>query len=233
MAARHGPTCVLFDLDGVLVDSRAAITACINHALRAHGHRPRPAASLHRFIGPPLATAFAELISEPRESAAVAACVDAYRERYRHSSLEETVVVDGIHEVLDQVAGRHRLAVATSKPLAFTEPLLETLALREPFEAVAGPTLEALEEPKSATVARALRALGTDSGVMVGDRSFDVHAATENGLPAIGVTWGIGSRKELEAAGAATIVTRPAELPAAIDRPLWRKRAISTAPVSP
>jgi hypothetical protein len=33
---------VLFDLDGVLVDSRAAITGCINHALVEHEFPARP-----------------------------------------------------------------------------------------------------------------------------------------------------------------------------------------------
>jgi beta-phosphoglucomutase-like phosphatase (HAD superfamily) len=28
---------ILFDLDGVLIDSRTAISRCINHALDAHG----------------------------------------------------------------------------------------------------------------------------------------------------------------------------------------------------
>ena len=47
---------------------------------------------------------------------------------------------------------------------------------------------------------------------MVGDRSFDVVAAHDNGVRAIGVTWGIGDRAELEAAGADVILERPAEL---------------------
>lgn len=208
---------MLFDFDGVIVDSRAAVSACINHALVVQGREPVPAESLHRFIGPPLASAFAQLTAEPPESAAVAACIASYRERYRSSSLTETEVVSGIPELLSRLAsGGQRLAVATSKPLAFTEPLLETLGLRGFFEAVAGPSLDALGEPKSATIAQALGQLGADHAVMIGDRSFDIDGARENGLPAIGVTWGIGSREELEAAGAAAVVTSPAELPAAI-----------------
>jgi phosphoglycolate phosphatase-like HAD superfamily hydrolase len=53
---------VLFDLDGVLVDSRAAITGCINHALVEHEFAARPP---ERFIGPSLADAFAELTNHP------------------------------------------------------------------------------------------------------------------------------------------------------------------------
>ena len=45
---------VLFDLDGVLLDSAAAIIGCINAALVELGEEPRPPESLRRFVGPPL-----------------------------------------------------------------------------------------------------------------------------------------------------------------------------------
>jgi phosphoglycolate phosphatase len=214
---------VLFDLDGVLVDSRAAITGCVNHALVECGLPSREVADLHRVIGPPLSVAFAELVGEPIESALVAACVAAYRERYAEASLVETVVVDGMPSALDALAGGHRLAVATSKPRAFAEPILEALSLASWFEVVAGPGLDALAESKTATVAAALGSLGEVSdAVMVGDRSFDVVGAHANGLPAIGVTWGIGSAAELAEAGADVIVDAPAELSAAVGELLRR-----------
>jgi phosphoglycolate phosphatase len=50
---------------------------------------------------------------------------------------------------------------------------------------------------------------------MVGDRSFDVLAAHAHALPAIGVTWGIGTPGELTEAGADRLVGHPEELPAA------------------
>ena len=40
---------------------------------------------------------------------------------------------------------------------------------------------------------------------MVGDREHDIHGAAENGIPAIGITWGYGDRAELEGAGAEAV----------------------------
>jgi phosphoglycolate phosphatase len=207
---------VLFDLDGVLVDSRAAIAHCMNHALVNGGHPRQPESELVRFIGPPLAVAFAELTSEAVGSAAVAACVTAYRDVYADVSVRDTRVFAGIPDVLSELGARHRLAVATSKPAAFADPILEALGLRHHFEVVAGPSLGALAEPKTATIGRALGELGADAGVMVGDRSFDVLGAHDHGLQAVGVTWGIGSADELAAAGADVTVDTPAALPAAV-----------------
>jgi phosphoglycolate phosphatase len=203
---------VIFDLDGVLVDSRVAISGAINHALAARGLPQRPEAELHRFIGPPLAVAFAELTGESVDSTAVTACVTAYRERYALSSPSQTKVVPGIPEALDTLAEQgHRLAVATSKALALAEPLLAALGLRERFDVVAAPDLAASAEDKAGTIGQALDALERpDRAVMIGDRSFDILGARAHRIAALGVTWGIGTRTELH--GADAIVDAPAEL---------------------
>jgi phosphoglycolate phosphatase len=210
------PSALLFDLDGVLVDSRAAITECINHALTGHGLPRRSPESLYRFIGPPSAAAFAEITGAPPGSPLVASCVAAYRSRYAVTSLRDTTVIPGVEEVVTRLARDFRLAVATSKPLAFAEPLLEALGLRPLFTAVAGPDVTVQGEDKSRTIARALVALGhPEKAVMIGDRSFDILGARAHSLPSIGVTWGVGDRRELEAAGADAIIEKPGELPGA------------------
>lgn len=207
---------LLFDLDGVLVDSRVAITSCINHALVEHGLPRRSPDSLQRFIGPPLATAFVEMTGETLDSALVASCVAAYRSSYAAASLRDTTVTPGIAEMLPRLAGHFKLAVATSKPLAFADPLLRTLGLRHFFSAVAGPDLQTQTEDKAQTITKALAALGRpELAVMVGDRSFDILGAHAHSLLAIGVTWGIGGRAELEAAGADAVIDKPSELLAA------------------
>jgi phosphoglycolate phosphatase len=208
---------VIFDLDGVLVDSRAAISGAMNHALAANGFPQRPEAELYRFIGPPLALGFAELTAQPADSDVVVACIISYRERYAITSLTETEVFAGIPEALGELSRDHRLAVATSKARLLAEPLLAALGLREWFEVVVGTDMTARVEDKAATIGRALAALQADrAAVMVGDRSFDVDGAHAHRLPAVGVTWGIGSLEELAAAEA--IVDDPADLPAAVGR---------------
>jgi phosphoglycolate phosphatase len=208
-------TAAIFDLDGVLVDSRVAITHCLNHALAAQGLPTREPEALYRFIGPPQSSAFAELVDAPMDSPAVRACIAAYRECYAETSLANTSVFAGIPEALEVLARDHRLAVATSKPGPFAESLLTGLGLRDRFAAVAGPAFDA-HDSKTRTLELALEAVGDPPAVMIGDRSFDMVAARNHGLPGIGVAWGIGSREELTQAGAARIVESPADLPAAV-----------------
>jgi phosphoglycolate phosphatase len=210
--ARRGgdltPAAVLFDLDGVLVDSRVAITRSYNFALEAVGVPQQDPADLERWIGPPALEAFTALVGAHRAEAAV----EAYRFRYRAASLTETLVAPGMDAALPRIAALAPTAVATSKPRPFAVPILETLGLARYLRVIEGPSLDSLAEPKSQTVARALGGLGLGPGadaVMVGDRRHDVVGAHANGIRCIGVLWGIGSREELEAAGADAIVEAP------------------------
>jgi phosphoglycolate phosphatase len=203
---------VLFDLDGVLVDSRAAIARCINHALREQGLPAQPAADLHRFIGPPLGVAFSELAGQPIDSPLTIALMQGYRDIYAAVSLSDTTVAPGVENAVASLARTHRLGVATSKPHAFAEPLLAALGLRKFFQTVSGPDLSAHSEDKAATIRQALDALGTHEAVMVGDRSYDVLGARACSIPAIGVTWGIGGREELTSSGADRVIDTPSEL---------------------
>ena len=66
---------------------------------------------------------------------------------------------------------------------------------------------------KADVIAYALETLGTepDAAVMVGDRLHDIEGAHARGLPALGVTYGYGSRNELTAAGADALADTPAD----------------------
>jgi phosphoglycolate phosphatase len=203
-------TAVLFDLDGVLADSRGPIGDTITAVLAERGLDVPPDLPA-RVIGPPLPLALQEVYGMDPGGAEVAAIVADYRGRYR-GALRDTPGFPGVPEALSELAEAGlRLGVATSKPLPFAELVLDTLALRDRFAVVAAPALDGTEN-KTQTVERALTALGPGVVAMVGDRRFDIEAARALGLLAVGVTWGIGSRAELEAAGAEAIVDQPAEL---------------------
>ena len=216
----EGCEAVCFDLDGVLVDSRAPVAACINHALGRLGLPGRPEHELHRLVGPPLRASLAALLAEAGSDPGLAdRALGHYREAYASVSLEATAVVAGVPELLGALEGRRRLAVVTSKPMAFAEPILGRLGLRRRFAGVFGPGLADVAEAKAAGLARALGSFGVPEhpeppgrAVMVGDRSFDVEAGRACGVATVGVAWGVGGADEL--AGADRFVGTPAELAA-------------------
>jgi phosphoglycolate phosphatase len=206
------PEAVIFDLDGVLIDSFGPVTQSINQALVESDLAPRPESELRQLIGPPTFTGFSTLIGEPTDSPAVAEIVARYRAHYSRIYLTQTTVFDGVLEMLTTLAERFPLAIATSKSVLFTPPLLDALGLSRFFEFVGAAASDDSSDDKTAIVGRALAALNHPSATMVGDRSFDIAAARAHGLGSIGVTWGIGSVEELQSAGAHALVEHPSEL---------------------
>jgi phosphoglycolate phosphatase len=54
--------------------------------------------------------------------------------------------------------------------------------------------------------------IAREYAVVVGDLGDDIAAARQNGVRAVGVTWGYGGRQELEAAGASVFAHSTADL---------------------
>lgn len=213
---------LLFDLDGVLVDSLPSIAACMNHALEALGRPQLALESIRPLVGPPLEDS-APLLLGTSEPAQVEAFAKVYRERYAATCVQETRPAAGLHAVLAALAARWPLAVATNKPEVFARQLLVGLGVADYFErgGIHGRSLALDHGGKAQVIARALVVLGSPEGlVMVGDREHDVQGAAAHGIPTIGVLHGMGSRAELEAAGARWIAADLLALPgllAAID----------------
>jgi phosphoglycolate phosphatase len=85
---------------------------------------------------------------------------------------------------------------------------LKHFGLDQYFTCMAGATLDASRDTKDKVIAYALeRVGGSNAGkvVMIGDREYDILGAKQFGIDGIGVTFGYGSRQELEEAGAVAL----------------------------
>jgi phosphoglycolate phosphatase len=58
----------------------------------------------------------------------------------------------------------------------------------------------------------AVENIDAQAAVMVGDRHYDMVGAQQNGVSAIGVTWGFGTEQELVEAGAIGLCKKPQAL---------------------
>lgn len=206
---------LLFDLDGVLVDSLPSIAACMNETLRALGRPLVPLERIRPLVGPPLEDSAQQLLGSS-EPAQVEAFVAVYRERYAATCVQETLPAAGLHDVLATLAARWPLAVATNKAEVFARQILVGLGVDGFFArgGIHGRSFALDHAGKAEVIARALVVLGSPAGlVMVGDREHDVHGAAAHGIPTIGVLHGMGSRAELEAAGARWIARDLLALP--------------------
>jgi phosphoglycolate phosphatase len=217
---------LFFDLDGTLTDPKPGITGSIQYAL---GKLGRPVPSQHELawcIGPPLRASFVTLLGgEDHADRAVT----LYRERFGDVGLFENSVYPEIEPVLAKLSqSGFRMFVATSKPHVFARRIIDHFDLAHHFEHVFGSELDGTRVHKADLLSFALEQTGVDASrsLMIGDRSHDVLGAKANGMDAIGVTYGYGSREELIAAGARHLCVSPrAILDVILDAPA---NAVST-----
>jgi phosphoglycolate phosphatase len=205
---------VLFDLDGTLTDPRQGVLGCIRHAMESLGRTPPAEAVLERFIGPPLQDTFRTLLGRG-DADLVAQAVQLYRKRFSDRGIYENSVYPGIAPALSELqARRFPLFIVTSKPQLFAARIADHFGLTHRFRGIYGSELDGTRSAKADLIRHVLTIenLEPAATVMVGDREHDIRGARANGLRAIGVLWGYGSREELEMAGANAMCTSPAEL---------------------
>jgi phosphoglycolate phosphatase len=203
---------IFFDLDGTLTNPKPGITRSIQHALRKLDHEAPAEDDLTWCIGPPLHASFKKLLGT---DALADKAILLYRERFADVGLFENEVYPGIEATLSVLAGQaRRLFVATSKPGVYAERIIDHFKLRGYFERVFGSELDGTRSDKSDLLGYALKAAQVDpaGAIMIGDRSHDMIGARNNGLTAVGVLYGYGSKEELLAAGAHRLSATPREL---------------------
>jgi len=215
---------LLFDLDGTLVDSSATIGASIDFALDKLGVSVVGHSPITSLIGMPLLDIFRHQFEMTDEQAEFA--ISHYRQHYDQLAQAGSRVYDSIHQVLAILRGEgYRLFIATVKPTAIAEKVLTDLELRSYFDGIAGASMGSERRDKASIIAHALKTFELDPSqcLMIGDRDQDIFGARKNGMPCIAVTYGFGSRAELDSAGPHHVVEHSEEIVSFLLNPTMAK----------
>ena len=189
--------CVIFDLDGTLLDTSPGITESVRYAAEKLGYPALSEDQLLSFIGPPLKDSFMRCYGSGESQAE--ALTAAYREHYREGALLNAKPYAGIPELLTELERRGIYsAVATSKPQVFSEQILRHFGLDRLFRVIHGADLEGkLKKADLIRLSVADTAVSYDQCVMVGDTEHDAKGAKDTGVPFIGVSYGFGNPDEM------------------------------------
>lgn len=213
---------ILFDLDGTLTDPGEGITNSVRYALRHFGIEEPDITKLYRFIGPPLKNSFMKQYDFEETKAELA--IKKYREYFSEKGIYENKLYPGISHMLAQLTERGKqIVLATSKPAVFARKILAHFSISSYFSQIAGSELNGERTEKKEVIAHALSLCGLEEGrrsevIMVGDRKYDITGAHDNGVEALGVLYGYGSREEMEAAQPQYLVNSVEELCALLCR---------------
>lgn len=211
---------VIFDVDGTLVDSQAAILSAMNEAFSRAG-RPAPGrAEALGIVGLSLVEAMATLLPNARtgEHEALAQHYrDAFvAQRQRTGGEGASPLFPGARDAVARLHGDDwLLSIATGKARRGLDHFLMTHGLTSHF--IGTQTADdAPSKPHPQMVLNCLAATGIDprDAVMVGDTEFDMAMGRAAGCRTIGVSWGYHPVDRVRAGGAEQIAESFEELEA-------------------
>lgn len=191
----------LFDFDGTLADSFAAITASTNHVRGSFDLPALTESEIRRFVGFGLTHLMRELVpgADPLEA------VRRYREHHPSVMIAGTTLMPGVRRTIPELHRRGiALAVCSNKAVHFTRQLVDAFGYKEILRPVLGPEdVKGQAKPDPAMVIECLNRLGArrEETVYVGDMSIDVKTAKAAGVACWLVPGGAAGLESAAAAG--------------------------------
>jgi phosphoglycolate phosphatase len=191
---------VVFDWDGTVIDSPAAIVECMQAASRELGLSvPEPRRASH-VIGLGLHEAM-RIVAPDLPGERYPEYVASYR---RHFLAREDAMrpFAGMPELLEGLSSNRALGIATGKSRRGLERSLEATGMRRLF-AASRCADETTPKPHPAMLLELMEELNieADGVLMIGDTSHDMEMARAAGVDAVAVTYGAHPELELRSCG--------------------------------
>ena len=205
---------IVWDFDGVVADTGKDIAKAANWTLQQLGLPEQPNATLVRYIGGGAGPLVRKMLGE-RADELYDRALPLMKERYGQYFFVETDLYPGIREVLEFYARAGKsMGIATNKVETVLRTILRGLELEPFFEVLIGPESVTRRKPDPEVVLKVLETLGTapKRAVMIGDTAADIGAGKAAGTWTVGVTYGYGSREEVEGAGPDVVIDSALEL---------------------
>ena len=204
---------MIFDLDGTILDSHEGLCRSFQSALKAYGIE-ESIGNIKNHLGPLLSETIVKVYGLSKEDGIEA--MKLHRKRLMEKGIYECSVYEGIPEMLKTLKDYNvKLAIATNKPEEASVSQLKYFDLIKYFDVVVGNNWDENRGTKGEFIKMAMMEMKVNDisrVCMVGDRYNDIEGGKENGLSTIGLTYGYGSRAELEKYKPDYIVSSPMEI---------------------
>jgi phosphoglycolate phosphatase len=193
---------VLFDLDGTLLDTLADLKNAVNYILNKYGYPEKSMEETKANLGFGAAELIKRSLPNDVDPDKFARCLEEYKAYYSAHSQVETAPYAGVIDVIRNLKSRGvKVAVVSNKP-----DLAVGALCRDYFDDLidfsVGDRSDISRKPDAAPVRLAMKRLGCEKAIFVGDSEIDIKTANNAQIPCISVTWGFRDEKCLKEYGA-------------------------------
>ncbi len=211
-----GPRCVLFDLDGTLLDTAPDMVAAINRVRREEGLPPLPFAALRDHVSHGSAALVRLAFGSGQDPDTFERRRRAFLDHYRAGLCARTRLFPGLAEVLARLeADGLPWGVVTNKPAWLTDPLLAELGLAQRAACVLSGDSTPERKPHPLPLLTAAARCGVAPGrcLYLGDAERDIEAGNRAGMTTLIARWGyIDAGQAPQRWGADGALDHPAQL---------------------
>ncbi len=207
--------CVLFDLDGTLVDTAPDLIACLNQALDLKGYAKVNDADIKPLISLG-AMAMVKQAASEADAAQQSQLLDLMLDCYQINIAEHSRFFAGIDETLEIIESAGlKWGVVTNKRERFTLPLMDALNLSQRAACVISgdTTAKSKPDPEPMFAACQRAQVKPENCVYIGDAAHDIIAGKKANMKTLAAVYGyLKQGDQPESWGADGLIENPQQL---------------------
>ena len=210
-----GKGLIIFDFDGTLGDTRRNIVTTMQMTIAELRLPNRSEEECAATIGLPLAGCFRTLFPDIQEEL-VLGCTETYRRLFNENL--KAIQPQAFPDVVETLSVLHQkgltLTIASSRSHNSLTELTQNMGIADYISYILGADDVKEAKPKPEPVLKTLADMhfNAEDTLVVGDMAVDILMGANAGAKTCGVTWGNGTKDELENAGADFIIDRFVDL---------------------
>ena len=200
MSLNFTPTCLLWDVDGTLIDTTSLITDCLEYVFQKHYGKSLPVDERKAIIGTPLWKQI-RIFGEPEEFGVTEAIVmNDFIQYYEWHCSEERILIEVVDILRDGKLCGIPTGLVTSKNRPELVNTLPRLGISEIVDVVISADDVRYPKPFPEGILKALKLLEINDSAKVcyiGDTTHDMLMASNASCAGLGVTYGAHARETL------------------------------------
>lgn len=190
---------IIFDLDGVLLDTSSGSISSVKHVIKHFNLKPLTNAELLTFIGPPIQDSFERFYGFEKEK--LQDMANEFRSYYKQKDLLKACLYPQILNLFEQlVKDGYQIGVATYKRQDYAQKILKHFGFLQHTNLVFGADNEN-KFKKVDIIKNCISGANVKDFakvVMVGDTANDAIGAAKIPVDFIGVSYGFGFKNEAD-----------------------------------
>ena len=214
-------SCVLFDLDGTLIDTAPDLFVCLNKSLLQHGYEPAAIDDIKPSISHGAVVLVDQLLQQSANAETKAAIVETMMDIYLNNIAEHSAFFEGMAETLALIESQGlKWGVVTNKRERFTNPLMSALNLTERAACIISGDTTGNPKPHVEPMLAACKIahVNPEECFYIGDAIHDIEAGRNAQMKTLVALYGyIKEDDRPETWGADALIASPQELTALIN----------------